>query len=101
MTIIELQERLRFQVNSTTLACSTRLVDLGEFEGSGMCSCWKFARQIRPQLEQHLGKWKGKPGTYVPEARHQCEHLMAVRFHLANRLVQQVRLAYPDDNQKT
>lgn len=100
MNVIELNERLRYEVQSTTLAGARRLVDMAEFEGNGCCSCWKFARMIRPQLEKHVAQWRGKPGTYIPEDRHQCEHIRAVIIYIANRLIQHVRLQYPDDNQK-
>lgn len=97
MKVLELQERLRFLVVSSG---NEYLVDKAEFQGSGCCSCWNFAKSIRPQLEQTVAAWRGHPGTYVPEERHFCEHIKAVNSHLANRLVQSIRLAYPDDDQK-
>lgn len=102
--VIELNERLRFEVLSTTRAGDDRLVDMGQFEGNGECSCWTFCKQIRGPLDQHIIEWKadgGKPFTYQPADRYQCEHIKAVKSYLANRLVQQVRKQFPDHEQNT
>lgn len=107
MRVIEI-DRLRFHVISSTEAGTERLVDMGEFEGSGCCSCWFFARQIKPQMEHHILSWQTafgvelprKPGTYVPEERHECPHILAVKRYIANKLVQAIRLRYADDNSK-
>lgn len=96
MKVIELMERLRFEVSSTTVPGEVRLVDMCEFNGNGACACWKFTKMIKPQLEEHLKNWKGKNGDYVPEERHQCEHIKAVARHLANLLVQATRKQFPD-----
>lgn len=101
--VTELSERLRFEVLSLTTPDEKRLVDMGEYEGSGQCSCWLFARQIKQLLEQDIAQWKstgGKPGTYVPREMYQCDHILAVNHYLANQLVQTVRMAFPDDAQK-
>lgn len=100
MEVIEIAERLRFEVKSTTRAGERRLVDMCQFNGNGECSCWLFAKQIRPQLEEHLKNFHGNEFQYIPEDRHQCDHIKAVNHYLANRLVQQVRKAYPDHNQE-
>lgn len=99
--VTELPERLRFEVQSLTKAEEKRLVDMSEFEGSGFCSCWKFAKTIRPALENQIVQWKSERHpefSYEPDPTFECEHILAVRRHISNRLVQQVRKAYPDDN---
>lgn len=101
--VTELSERLRFEVQSLTTEGDKRLVDMCEFEGNGQCSCWMFARQIKLLLEEDIALWKstgGKKGAYVPREMYQCDHIQAVNHYIANKLVQRIRLAYPDDAQK-
>lgn len=102
MQVIEL-DRLSFSVQATTKAGEDRLVDMTEYQGSGFCSCWFFANQIRGPLEDDIKQWRakgGEPFTYVPNDRYQCDHIRAVRVFLSNRVVQAVRKQFPDDDQK-
>jgi hypothetical protein len=100
MTIQE-TGRLVFQVSSTTPGGDPRTVDMGKYRGSGQCDCWTFLNQIRKAVEAYLAEHRSKPFDYVPIERHQCVHIQAVNRHLANRLVQEVRKAYPDDKDVT
>ena len=102
MKVIEL-DRLTFAVTSTTKAGDTRHVDMGENEGHGICSCWRFTKHIRKALEDDIVKWratKKKGDDYDPNPMFDCEHLALVRRFLSNKLVQAIRKAYPDDNSK-
>lgn len=105
MKVLELGERLRYEVQSTTKAGENRLVDMGENEGAGQCSCWKFAKHIKTALEQDIARWrasgKSEPFTYLSSEMFECEHIRAVRRYLSNRLIQTIREAHPDDNQQT
>ena len=94
--------RLVFRVKSTTRAGETRVVDLCELEGNGSCDCWVF-KGMRSVIEQDIKAWElngGQPGTYEPREWLRCVHITACVHHVANRLVQQIRKAFPDDNSK-
>ena len=56
---------------------------------------------MKRPLEEDAAKWLaagGDPFGYTPHIRYQCIHIQSCLSHVANRLIQTVRRAYPDDN---
>jgi hypothetical protein len=71
---------LRFLVVSDTQPDVSHLVDLGEFEGKGKCSCQHFEFRIQPDIEVGL-----------PHKR--CKHIDAARCYLADAVIEKLRKA--------
>jgi len=78
MIIEQYDHILRFRFTSQNRPEISHIVDLGEFDGFGECSCEDFQYRIAPALT------KGER----PAAR--CKHLIAAREHLLNLVINRV-----------
>lgn len=67
---------LRFRVVSETRGEIEHVVDLGEFNGFGECSCEDYQFRILPAIKE-----SGTSGLT------RCKHLTAARLHLADEVI--------------
>ena len=70
---------LRFRVRSETRAAIEHVVDLGEFDGFGECSCEDYQFRIMPVIRE-----QGTSGLT------RCKHLTAARLHLADQVIRRI-----------
>lgn len=71
---------LRYRFTSDTRADIAHVVDLGEFEGFGECSCEDFQYRILPSLVRNVD----------PSTLKRCKHLLAAREHLADQVISRI-----------
>ena len=70
---------LRFRVSSETRGAIEHVVDLGEFDGFGECSCEDYQFRILPIIQA-----QGTAGLT------RCKHLTAARLHLADLVIRRI-----------
>ena len=78
MTLHPHDHVLRFRFTSDTRADIAHVVDLGEFNGFGECSCEDFTFRLLPALV------RGE----TPATR--CKHILAAREHLLNQVISRI-----------
>lgn len=78
MTLHPHDHVLRFRFTSDSRKDIAHVVDLGEFDGFGECSCEDYTFRILPQLV------RGE----IPATK--CKHILAAREHLTNELISRI-----------
>jgi len=78
MTIHPHDHILRFRFTSDSRADVAHVVDLGEFQGFGECSCEDFTFRLLPALT------RGEKPAF------RCKHILAAREHLTDQLISRV-----------
>lgn len=69
---------LRFRFTSDSRPDISHVVDLGEYNGFGECSCEDFQYRLAPALT------RGE----IPATR--CKHLIAAREYLVNQVISRI-----------
>lgn len=88
LQVEDIGERLRFHVRSETKPQSEfYLVDLGQNEQWGWCTCKHHATRLQPYL---------KEGITLP-TKDRCKHVMAARDHIASVFISAVVMRYPEE----
>lgn len=81
MTIHPHDNVLRFRFTSDSRPDVAHVVDLGEFEGFGECSCEDFQFRILPRLIRDATDTAGLK---------RCKHITAAREHLTDQLISRI-----------
>jgi hypothetical protein len=83
MTIHDHDHILRYRFDSDGRPDIAHVVDLGEFDGFGECSCEDYQYRILPVLRR-------RQMGIAEEMPKRCKHISAAREHLLDRFIDRI-----------
>jgi len=90
MRIFPYDHVLRFRFESETRPDIAHVVDLGEYDGFGECSCEDFCYRVRPALLKNRSALTERAGIVDEGSLKRCKHITAAREYLVNQVIARV-----------
>jgi hypothetical protein len=90
MTIHPHDHVLRFRFTSDTREDIVHVVDLGEFDGFGECSCEDFGFRLLPVLKRNRNPFTHSSDISDEAGLKRCKHILAARDYLASQVIARI-----------